>query len=96
MNKRMNEQMAQLPLEGTTSPSFLLGLSCFSFTQGSRKKPCPDGAPDQVTLAGDAPPSEEQQEPHYASFSFHGMKEREPQDQEATSTSEYSEIKISK
>ncbi|KAF0872348.1 SIGL5 protein, partial [Crocuta crocuta] len=63
---------------------------------GPRKKPCPDGAPDQVTLAGDAPPSEEQQEPHYASFSFHGMKEREPQDQEATSTSEYSEIKISK
>ncbi|XP_043456189.1 sialic acid-binding Ig-like lectin 5 [Prionailurus bengalensis] len=63
---------------------------------GSRKKPWPDSPPDQTTPAGDAPPSGEQQELHYASFSFHGIKMREPQDQEATSTSEYSEIRRSK
>uniref|UniRef100_A0A673U324 Ig-like domain-containing protein n=1 Tax=Suricata suricatta TaxID=37032 RepID=A0A673U324_SURSU len=63
---------------------------------GSRKKPCPDSAPDQATPAGDGPLPGEQQELHYASFSFLGMQMREPQDQETTSTTEYSEIRASK
>ncbi|KAM6223606.1 uncharacterized protein ACDL77_014311 [Rhynchocyon petersi] len=38
--------------------------------------------------------SGEDQELHYASFIFQGLKPREPQEQETTSTTEYSEIKI--
>ncbi|XP_037585677.1 sialic acid-binding Ig-like lectin 5 isoform X3 [Cebus imitator] len=63
---------------------------------GSRKKPCPDSPGDQVSPAEDAPPLGEQQELHYASLSFSEMNLREPMDQEAPSTTEYSEIKISK
>lgn len=60
---------------------------------GSRQKSCPDSPPTQATPTGDAPPSGEQQELHYASFSFHRMKLREPKDEESAGTSEYSEIK---
>ncbi|XP_041586632.1 sialic acid-binding Ig-like lectin 5 isoform X1 [Vulpes lagopus] len=63
---------------------------------GSRQKAWPDSTQDQATPAGDAPPSGDQQDLHYASFSFHEMKLREPQDEEATSTNEYSEIRTSK
>ncbi|XP_027947276.1 sialic acid-binding Ig-like lectin 5 isoform X6 [Eumetopias jubatus] len=63
---------------------------------GSRQKPWPDSPPAQATPARDAPPSGDKQELHYASFSFHGMKSREPEDEEATDTGEYSEIKTSK
>nr|XP_045748014.1 sialic acid-binding Ig-like lectin 5 [Mirounga angustirostris] len=54
----------------------------------SRRKPRPDSPPAQVTPVRDAPPSGDEQELHYASFSFHEMKSREPEDKEATSTSE--------
>ncbi|XP_022379475.1 sialic acid-binding Ig-like lectin 5 [Enhydra lutris kenyoni] len=60
---------------------------------GSRQKSCPDSPPTQATPTGDAPPSGEQQELHYASFSFQGMKLREPKDEESVGTSVYSEIK---
>ncbi|XP_032179914.1 sialic acid-binding Ig-like lectin 5 isoform X2 [Mustela erminea] len=60
---------------------------------GSRQKSCPDSPPTQATPTGDAPPSGEQQELHYASFSFHRMKLREPKDEDSAGTSEYSEIK---
>nr|XP_035960009.1 sialic acid-binding Ig-like lectin 14 isoform X2 [Halichoerus grypus] len=62
---------------------------------GFRQKPWPDSPPAQATPVRDAPPSGDEQELHYASFSFHEMKSREPADEEATSTSEYSEIKTS-
>lgn len=42
------------------------------------------------------PSSGEPQEVHYASLSFPGKKSREPGDQEAPSTTEYSEIRINK
>ncbi|XP_045844197.1 sialic acid-binding Ig-like lectin 5 isoform X2 [Meles meles] len=56
---------------------------------GSRQKSCPDSPPAQAISTGDAPPSGEQQELHYASFSFHGMKLREPKDEESAGTSDY-------
>uniref|UniRef100_G1M760 Sialic acid binding Ig like lectin 5 n=1 Tax=Ailuropoda melanoleuca TaxID=9646 RepID=G1M760_AILME len=62
---------------------------------GSRKKPWPDSPPAQEAPARDAPSSGEQQELHYASFSFQEMKSREP-DEDAAGTNEYSEIKTSK
>ncbi|XP_066230246.1 sialic acid-binding Ig-like lectin 5 isoform X1 [Saccopteryx leptura] len=62
-------------------------------TWSSKQKPGPGRPPDQVSLAGDFSPSEKQQELHYANLSFHGMKPRDIQDQEATSSAEYSEIK---
>ncbi|XP_054960430.2 sialic acid-binding Ig-like lectin 5 isoform X4 [Pan paniscus] len=65
-------------------------------SSGSRKKPWPDSPGDQASPPGDAPPLEEQKELHYASLSFSEMKSREPKDQEAPSTTEYSEIKTSK
>ncbi|XP_062947686.1 sialic acid-binding Ig-like lectin 5 isoform X2 [Cynocephalus volans] len=67
-----------------------------SVAWGSREKPWPDSTPNQGSPTGKAPPSEEQQELHYASLSFHEMETRKPQDQEVTSTTEYSEIKTSK
>ncbi|XP_066127455.1 sialic acid-binding Ig-like lectin 5 isoform X4 [Saccopteryx bilineata] len=62
-------------------------------TWSSKQKPGPGRPPDQVSLAGDFSPSEKQQELHYANLSFHGMKPHDIQDQEATSSPEYSEIK---
>ncbi|XP_077833026.1 sialic acid-binding Ig-like lectin 14 isoform X5 [Macaca mulatta] len=62
----------------------------------SRKKPWPDSPGDQASPAGDTPPLGEQQELHYASLSFSEMKSREPKDQEAPSTTEYSEVKTNK
>ena len=87
---------ADFPLEGKVPALLLLWLPFLPFTQGSRQKPWPDGPPDQTSSpAEDVLPSGEQQELHYASLSFHGMKSWEPLDQEATSTTEYSEIKTS-
>ncbi|XP_058530105.1 sialic acid-binding Ig-like lectin 5 isoform X1 [Ochotona princeps] len=54
--------------------------------------PKPD-SPQGQPSAGDPSLPREQQELHYASLSFHRAKPREPQDQEATSTTEYAEIK---
>ncbi|XP_066127473.1 sialic acid-binding Ig-like lectin 5 isoform X1 [Saccopteryx bilineata] len=62
-------------------------------TWGFKQKPGPHRPPDQVALAGDAPPSGEKQELQGTSLSFHEIRPREPQDQEATSSPEYSEIK---
>uniref|UniRef100_A0A2K6MTI0 Sialic acid binding Ig like lectin 14 n=1 Tax=Rhinopithecus bieti TaxID=61621 RepID=A0A2K6MTI0_RHIBE len=62
----------------------------------SRKKPWSDSPRDQASPAGDTPPLGEQQELHYASLSFSEMKSRETKDQEAPSTTEYSEVKTSK
>lgn len=78
--------------EGTDDEDPVMGTVAW----GSRQKPQPESPPEQVSPAEDAPPSEEQQELHYASLSFHQMKFQEPQDQEATSTNEYSEIGASK
>nr|KAF6270060.1 sialic acid binding Ig like lectin 5 [Pipistrellus kuhlii] len=62
-------------------------------TWGSKKTLKPDGPPDQASPAEKGPVSGEQQELHYANLTFEGMKPREPRDQEATITHEYSEIK---
>ncbi|CAK6437404.1 unnamed protein product [Pipistrellus nathusii] len=62
-------------------------------TWGSKKTLQPDGPPDQASPAEKGSLSGEQQELHYANLTFEGMKPREPRDQEATSTHEYSEIK---
>ncbi|XP_066127458.1 sialic acid-binding Ig-like lectin 5 isoform X1 [Saccopteryx bilineata] len=58
-------------------------------TWGSKQKL---GA-DQASPSGAAPPSGQQQELHYANLNFNEMRPREPQDQEATSSPVYSEIK---
>ncbi|XP_036129906.1 sialic acid-binding Ig-like lectin 5 isoform X2 [Molossus molossus] len=62
-------------------------------TWGPQKNPRPDRPPHQAPPAEGAPLSGEPQELHYANLAFHGFKLREPQDQGATSTSEYTEIK---
>jgi hypothetical protein len=64
--------------------------------QGSRQESWPDSQGDQASSTGDALPLGEQQDLHYASLSFHGIKPQELQDMKATSTTEYSEIKINK
>ncbi|XP_069314023.1 sialic acid-binding Ig-like lectin 5 isoform X3 [Eulemur rufifrons] len=61
----------------------------------SRQKPWPDSPPDQDSPAGDTQPSGEK-ELYYASLSFQEMKVKEPQDQKARHTTEYSEIKTNK
>ncbi|XP_020024627.1 sialic acid-binding Ig-like lectin 5 isoform X2 [Castor canadensis] len=63
---------------------------------GSRQESWPDSQGDQASSTGDALPLGEQQDLHYASLSFHGIKPQELQDMKATSTTEYSEIKINK
>ncbi|XP_061029802.1 sialic acid-binding Ig-like lectin 5 isoform X2 [Eubalaena glacialis] len=89
--KARRKQAARRP-EGVDGEDPVMGTVAW----GSRQKPWPDGPPDQTSSpAEDAPPSGEQEELHYASLSFHGMKSWEPLDQEATSTTEYSEIKTS-
>ncbi|XP_053463947.1 sialic acid-binding Ig-like lectin 5 isoform X2 [Nycticebus coucang] len=62
---------------------------------GSRQKPWPDNPPDQESTVRDTQPLGEQ-DLYYASVSFQEMKARKPQDQKATCTTEYSEIKPSK
>ncbi|XP_006901950.1 PREDICTED: sialic acid-binding Ig-like lectin 5-like [Elephantulus edwardii] len=61
-----------------------------------RQKPLPEEPPDHGTPSGDTPPLRGEQELHYASLSFQGMKPQESKDQGASSTTEYSEIKKSK
>ncbi|XP_066230388.1 sialic acid-binding Ig-like lectin 5 isoform X3 [Saccopteryx leptura] len=62
-------------------------------TWGLKQKSGPHRPPDQALSDGADPPSGEQQELQYANLSFHGMRLRESQDQEATSSPVYSEIK---
>ncbi|XP_064237090.1 sialic acid-binding Ig-like lectin 11 isoform X3 [Aotus nancymaae] len=58
---------------------------------------CPAGSSQDHPPPGAATPTwGEEQELHYASLSFQGLRPREPADQEAPSTTEYSEIKIHK
>ncbi|XP_074242147.1 sialic acid-binding Ig-like lectin 11 isoform X3 [Saimiri boliviensis] len=64
--------------------------------KGHQQK-CPAGSSQDYEPPGAAPPTEgEEPELHYASLSFQGLRPREPADQEAPSTTEYSEIKIRK
>ncbi|XP_064149235.1 sialic acid-binding Ig-like lectin 11 [Loxodonta africana] len=72
---------------GSDAPS-VLGTIAWGYQQESRPGGSPDCPPPDVAT----PTSGEQQELHYASLVFHGLRLREPQ--EATSTTEYSEIKI--
>ncbi|XP_023592222.1 sialic acid-binding Ig-like lectin 5 isoform X2 [Trichechus manatus latirostris] len=65
-------------------------------TWSCRQKPWPESTPAQQSHSGDTPPSREEQDVHYASLSFHGMKPQKSKDEEATSTTEYTEIKTSK
>ncbi|XP_059521305.1 sialic acid-binding Ig-like lectin 11 isoform X10 [Myotis daubentonii] len=62
-------------------------------TWGSQKHLPPDAPPDQAPPAEKGPLSGEPQELYYANLTFEGLKPREPKDQEATSTHEYSEVK---
>ncbi|XP_078215634.1 sialic acid-binding Ig-like lectin 11 isoform X2 [Callithrix jacchus] len=58
---------------------------------------CPAGSSQDYPSPGATTPTPgEEQELHYASLSFQGLRPREPADQEAPSTTEYSEIKIHK
>ncbi|XP_070257885.1 sialic acid-binding Ig-like lectin 5 [Myotis yumanensis] len=62
-------------------------------TWGSQKNLPLDAPPDQAPPAEKGPLSGEQQELYYANLTFEGLKPREPRDQEATSTHEYSVVK---
>ncbi|XP_059521819.1 sialic acid-binding Ig-like lectin 5 [Myotis daubentonii] len=62
-------------------------------TWGSKKNLPPDAPPDQAPPAEKGPLSGEPQELYYANLTFEGLKPREPPDQAATSTHEYSEVK---
>ncbi|XP_066127575.1 sialic acid-binding Ig-like lectin 11 [Saccopteryx bilineata] len=58
---------------------------------------CPPGSHlDHLPLAVVSSTSGEEQQLHYASLSFHGLRPWKPRDQEATSTTEYAEVKIRK
>ncbi|XP_053464002.1 sialic acid-binding Ig-like lectin 11 isoform X2 [Nycticebus coucang] len=91
---------------GASVAVLLFLCSCFAFL---RVKTCRKDTPSTLGPAslGDrhecplapaatTPTSGEEKELHYASFSFHELRHRECQDQEATSSTEYSEIKIPK
>ncbi|XP_006897401.1 PREDICTED: sialic acid-binding Ig-like lectin 5-like [Elephantulus edwardii] len=66
-------------------------------SQDAQPESQPDSPSDDPPLpVATSPSGEEDQELHYASLVFQGLKPQEPQDQETTSTSEYSEIKIHK
>nr|XP_035959995.1 sialic acid-binding Ig-like lectin 5 isoform X2 [Halichoerus grypus] len=62
-------------------------------TQDHLSKPWSDSLSDPLPPAGATSPSEKEQELHYASLSFHGLKPHNFQDRE---TPEYAEIKIQK
>ncbi|XP_015362881.2 sialic acid-binding Ig-like lectin 14 isoform X1 [Marmota marmota marmota] len=62
---------------------------------GPRQKSCPDSSGDQACPAGGAVPPGKQ-EMHYATLSFHGTSSAMPRGREATSSTDYSEIRTSK
>ncbi|KAM5133123.1 sialic acid-binding Ig-like lectin 5 [Callospermophilus lateralis] len=62
---------------------------------GPRQKSCPDSSGDQACPAGGAVPPGKQ-EMHYATLSFHGTPSAAPRGREATSRTDYSEIRRSK
>ncbi|KAM8788810.1 LOW QUALITY PROTEIN: sialic acid-binding Ig-like lectin 5 [Rhynchonycteris naso] len=64
-----------------------------TWVSGCKENPWPDRLPDETLSPGAGPPSGQQQELQYTNLSFPGMRPREPQEQEATSSPEYSEIK---
>ncbi|KAM9633410.1 sialic acid-binding Ig-like lectin 11 isoform 1-T1 [Trichechus inunguis] len=74
---------------GSGAPS-VLG----TITWGHRQDSWPGGLPDCPPPAVATPTSGEEEELHYASLVFHGLRPQEPQGPEATSTTEYSEIKV--
>ncbi|KAM6223604.1 sialic acid-binding Ig-like lectin 11 [Rhynchocyon petersi] len=64
-------------------------------SQGHQEESQPDSTPDDPPLAVTTSTSgEDQEELHYASLIFQGQKPSELQEQEATRTTEYSEIRI--
>nr|KAF6411728.1 hypothetical protein HJG63_017592 [Rousettus aegyptiacus] len=63
---------------------------------GSKHKPCPDIPLDQAPPAGESPLPVGQQDVYYANVTFLRRQSQEPREQEATSTTEYSEINRSK
>lgn len=85
-------------------PNLPLGRACLissltsslPFTKGSKNMPCLDSPRDQAPPAGKSPPPGGQQDVYYANITFLRRQSQEPRDQEATSTTEYSEIKRSK
>ncbi|KAM9226255.1 sialic acid-binding Ig-like lectin 5 [Dugong dugon] len=89
--KARRKQAAERP-RGMDNEDPVMG----TVTWSCRQKPWPESTPDQQSHSGDTPPSREEQDLHYASLSFHRMKPQESKDEEATSTTEYTEIKTSK
>nr|KAF6411731.1 hypothetical protein HJG63_017595 [Rousettus aegyptiacus] len=65
-------------------------------SDGSKHKPCPDIPLDQAPPAEESPLPGGQQDVYYANVTFLGRKSQEPWGQEATSTTEYSEVNRSK
>ncbi|KAK2505036.1 hypothetical protein MC885_019299 [Smutsia gigantea] len=93
---RARRMQAARKREGADDEDPVMGTVTWVSDMVSQAVGAPDSAPDQASPAGDASPSGEPQEVHYASLSFSGKKPREPEDQEAPGTIEYSEIKINK
>ncbi|KAL0609874.1 Sialic acid-binding Ig-like lectin 11 [Plecturocebus cupreus] len=89
--KTCRKEAAQMAAAERDAPSALGPVS-----RRHRHK-CPaDSSQDHPPPGAAAPTPGEEQELHYASLSFQGLRLREPADQEAPSTTEYSEIKIHK
>lgn len=93
LRMKAHRKQAARRLKGRDDEDAVMG----TIALGSKQKPQPDSPPEHTPPAGDAPSSgEQQEEPHYANLNFQGIKLREPQDQETTSTTEYSEINTRK
>uniref|UniRef100_A0A2K5QJ43 Sialic acid binding Ig like lectin 11 n=1 Tax=Cebus imitator TaxID=2715852 RepID=A0A2K5QJ43_CEBIM len=89
--KTCRKEAAQMAAAEQDAPSAVGPIS-----RGHQHK-CPAGSSQDYPPPGAATPNPgEEQELHYASLSFQGLRPREPAHQEAPSTTEYSEIKIHK
>uniref|UniRef100_F6TZ96 Ig-like domain-containing protein n=1 Tax=Callithrix jacchus TaxID=9483 RepID=F6TZ96_CALJA len=89
--KTCRKEATQMAAAEQDAPSALGPIS-----RGQQHK-CPAGSSQDYPSPGATTPTPgEEQELHYASLSFQGLRPREPADQEAPSTTEYSEIKIHK
>ncbi|XP_037676034.1 sialic acid-binding Ig-like lectin 5 [Choloepus didactylus] len=84
--KICRKQAARTAAGGTDVPSVTDSASPYESWLGS--------PPDHLPPAAATPTSAEEMELHYACLSFHGLRPREPRDLEATSTTEYTELKI--
>nr|XP_024422103.2 sialic acid-binding Ig-like lectin 11 [Desmodus rotundus] len=87
--KTRRKDVPEAPAGGKDAPS-LLGPTSWGY-----QLKCPPGSyGDHPAPAAAAPTSGEEHELHYASLSFQGLRPWERPDQEATSSTEYAEIKI--